>query len=86
MKTKKIQLIHKEPNQECFEIFKSTIVEDKQLKRYEINEHTLIENLPENVINSFLDFLSGFSLRHKAVILEEIKKGNISLECADDNE
>ncbi len=53
---KRINLIHKEKNEECFEILKSTIVEDKVLKKYKIDKDTLLKNLPEEVVNEFLDF------------------------------
>lgn len=83
VKRKKIQLIHQEPGSECIEILKSAIVEDKILKSYIIDNHTLIKNLPEGVINAFLDFLSPFQDRHRSIILEEIKKGKLTLECKD---
>lgn len=84
VKNKKIQLIHKEADEECFEILKSAIVADKVLKKYEINKNTLIEKLPEDVINGFLDFLSDFSGEHRTAILELIKKGKITLTCEDE--
>ena len=81
---KKVQLIHKEPDSECMEILKSAIVNDKVLKKYKIDENTLIQNLPENVLNNFLEYLAGFELHSQEVLLELIKKGEIGLECSDD--
>ena len=43
----KLQLMHKEINEKGFEIFKSTIAEDKQRKRWTIDKDALLQNLPE---------------------------------------
>ena len=53
---KRIQLIHREKDSDCFEILKSTIVEDKQIKDWTIDKDTLIQNLPESIVNEFPDF------------------------------
>jgi hypothetical protein len=82
----KIQLVHKEPGQECIEILKCAIVEDKVLKKYEIDKNTLINTLPEKIINSFLDFLGKFELSQREIILELIKKGEITLICDEEPE
>jgi hypothetical protein len=82
----KIQLVHKEPGQECIEILKCAIVEDKVLKKYRIDKNTLINALPEQIINSFLDFLGKFELSHREIILELIKKGEITLICDEEPE
>lgn len=80
---KKITLLHKEPNEECFEILKSIIVEDKVLKTWKIDKNTLIQNLPENVVNEFLDFL-GPAGENRDITLKLIKEGRITLNCWDD--
>lgn len=82
---KTIQLIHKEPNSECFEILKSTIIEDKVLKTWRIDKDTLIQNLPEEVVNQFLDFL-GTDEQHRSLMLYMIKEGTLVVHCWEDEE
>ena len=83
---KKIQLIHKEHNEECFEILKSTIVKDNELKKFNIDKDTLLHKLSEKEINVFLDFLSKFSREHRQLTLEMIKNGTLTLHCWEDEE
>jgi hypothetical protein len=77
---KNFQLIHKEPDEECYEILKSCIVEDQQLKKYRIDKNTLLQNLPEKIVNEFLDFL-GTDERHRSLMLYMIKKGSMVINC-----
>ena len=77
---KKVQMIHQEQNEECFEILKSCIVEDKQLKKYRIDKNTLLQNLPEKIVNEFLDFL-GTDEQFRSQMLYMIKKGSLVLNC-----
>jgi hypothetical protein len=79
----KIDLIHKEKNEECFEILKSTIVEDKELKKYRIDKDTLLQNLPEKIVNEFLDFL-GTDEKHRSLMLYMIKNGSMVVKCWED--
>ena len=72
---KKLQLIHKEPNEECFEILKSTIVEDKVINLSRIEKDIMIQNLPEELVNQFLDFLETDE-QHRSLMLYMIKKGS----------
>lgn len=81
---KRIKLIHKEENSDCMEILKDTIVEDQELKKYRINEHTLLQNLPEGIVNSFLDFLAGFNREEREITLRMIKNGTLELVCTED--
>ena len=81
---KRINLIHKEPNEECFEILKSTIVEDKVLKKYKIDKDTLLKNLPEKVVNNFLDFILKQKGEFREITLQMIKDGTLILDCPDD--
>lgn len=78
-----INLLHKEPNEKCYEILKSTIVEIEQLKKFKIDKNTLLQNLPEEIINEFLNFL-GLNSLHRNKTLELIKEGRIILHCWDD--
>lgn len=80
----KVELIHKEPNEVCFEILKSKIVEDKVLKKYRIDKETLLQELPENIVNEFLDFL-GTDEQHRNLMLHMIKIGTLIMECWEDN-
>lgn len=77
---KNFQLIHKEPDEECYEVLKSCIVEDQQLKKYRIDKNTLLQNLPEKIVNEFLDFL-GTDERHRSLMLDMIKKGSLVINC-----
>ena len=81
---KRIDIIHKEQNEECFEILKSTIIEDKELKKYRIDKDTLLEELPESIVNEFLDFL-GTDEQHRDLILYMIKKGSLVVHCWDED-
>ncbi len=83
-KTKRINLIHKEKNEECFEILKSTIVEDKVLEKYRIDKDTMLQNLPEKVVNEFLDFISEQQGEYRQITLKLIKEGRLILECWED--
>jgi len=83
---KKIAIIHQEMNSDCIEILKECIVKEKELRKYQIDENTMIHKLPEGIINSFLDFISGFSLRYREILLEEIKKGRLTIECWEDED
>lgn len=82
-KTMTLNLIHKEPLEDCFEILKSTIIEDKVLNTWRIDKDTLIQNLPEEVVNQFLDFL-GSDEQHRSLLLYMIKKGNLVIKCEDE--
>ena len=86
MTKKRIQLIHKEPEEECMEVLKSAIVAEKQLKEFNIDEHTSLHKLPEGIVNSFLDFIADFTLKQKQFLLEMIKDGVIILTCWDDDD
>lgn len=80
---KKLQLIHKEKNEECLEILKSIIIEDKELIKYRIDKDTLFQNLPEQIVNEFLDFL-GTDERHRSLMLSMIKNGTLVVNCWED--
>ncbi len=83
---KRVELLHKEYNEECFEILKSTIVEDKELKKYRIDKDTLLHELPVAIVNEFLDFL-GTDEQHRNLMLHMIKTGSLIMNCwEDDNE
>jgi hypothetical protein len=79
----KLQLIHKEKYEECLEILKSTIIEDKQLKTWRIDKDTLLQNLPEKIVNEFLDFL-GTDESHRSLMLYMIKKGSLVIKCEEE--
>ena len=55
---KRVNLIHKEPDKECFEVLKRSVVEDNDLKKFRIDENTLLQNLPEKLVDKFLEFLN----------------------------
>lgn len=84
-KMTKINLIHKEQNEECMEILKSTIVEDKVLKKYTIDKYTLLQDLPEKVVNEFLEFL-GTEKQHRELMLLMIKDGSVVITCEEDED
>jgi hypothetical protein len=81
----KIDFIHKEKNEECLEILKTTIIEDKDLQKYRIDKNTLLQNLPEKIVNEFLDFL-GTDERHRSLMLSMIKDGSLVMNCWEDEE
>ncbi|MCK3683977.1 hypothetical protein [Maribellus sp. YY47] len=81
---KKIQLIHKEHHEECMEVLKSTIVKDEDLDKFTIDKDTLLHELPEPVINAFLDFLSSYRGELRQIALKMIKEGTLILECWED--
>ena len=78
-----IKLLHKEPNEKCYEILKSAIVENRELKKFNINKNTLLQNLPEELVNEFLDFLGPVG-QHRYMTLQLIKEGRIILHCWED--
>mgnify|MGYP000974553255 CR=1 FL=1 len=81
---KRIEIIHKEKNEECFEILKSIIIEDDVLKSYRIDKDTLLENLPEKIVNEFLDHISKYDGEGREIALRMIKEGRIILHCWED--
>lgn len=82
---KTIEIIHKEKNEECFEVLKRTIVEDKELKKYRIDKETFFSELPEGIVNEFLDFL-GTDEQHRNLMLYMIKVGSLVIHCWEDKE
>ncbi|RIH63790.1 hypothetical protein D1164_17805 [Mariniphaga sediminis] len=80
---KRIKLIHREPHSECMETLKETIVKDSDLKIYLIDKDTLIQNLPEKIVNNFLDFLSGYNRKDREILLKMIKEGSLILDCSE---
>lgn len=82
---KTVEIIHKEKNEECFEILKRTIVEDKELKKYRIDSDTLLREIPESIVNEFLDFL-GTDEQHRNLMLYMIKTGSLIIHCWEDDE
>lgn len=81
---KRIELLHKEKNEECIEILKSTIIEDTVLKKYRIDKDTLLHELPEKIVNEFLDFL-GNQGEFRELTLHMIKSGTLVLNCWDED-
>jgi len=81
---KKLQLIHQESNEKCIEILKSTIIEDKVLKKWTIDKDSLIQNLPEHVVNEFLDFLGKSHPSFREVYLMMIKEGKLKIHCEEE--
>jgi hypothetical protein len=77
---KQLQLIHKEPDSKCLEVLKSCIIEDKALKTWRIDKHTLLHKLPEKVVNEFLDFL-GSDAQFRQQMLYMIKSGSLVIIC-----
>ncbi len=82
---KTIEIIHKEKNEECFEILKRIIVEEKELKKYRIDSDTLLSELPESIVNEFLDFLGTDEL-FRNLMLHMIKTGSLIIHCWEDEE
>ena len=80
---KGIKLIHKEQNEECMEVLKSTIMDDNDAKRFRIDKDTLLQNLPEKVVNEFLEFL-GTEEKHRSLMLYLIKSGSLVMHCWED--
>jgi hypothetical protein len=78
-----IKLLHKEPNEKCYEILKSANIDDNELKKFNINKNTLLQNLPEKLVNEFLDFLGPVG-QHRILTLQLIKEGRIILRCWED--
>ena len=78
-----IKLLHKEPNEKCYEILKSAIVDDKELKKFSITKNTLLQNLPEKLVNEFLDFLGPVG-QNRHITVQLIKEGRIILHCWED--
>ncbi len=76
---KRINLIHKEPDRECFEVLKRSLVEEKELKKFRIDENTLIQNLPEKIVNEFFEFL-GIDKQHHDLMLNLNKTGALIIE------
>ncbi|NQU85236.1 MAG: hypothetical protein HQ541_05700 [Mariniphaga sp.] len=76
---KRINLIHKEPDNHCFEVLKRSLVEDKELKKFGIDENTLLQNLPEKIVNNFLEFL-GIDKKSHDLMLRLNKSGALIIE------
>lgn len=82
---KRIELFHKEDNEQCMEILKSIIAEDEVLKIFHIDRNTLLQNLPEKIVNEFLDFLNKQG-KHREWMLKMIKEGKVTVRCWEEEE
>ena len=54
---KRVILIHKEPDRECFEVLKRSNIEERILKKFSIDENTLLQKLPMKKVDKFLEIL-----------------------------
>ena len=61
-----------------------SIIEDKELKKYRIDKDTLLQNLPEKVVNEFLDFLLKKG-EFRELTLSMIKDGTLTIECMEED-
>jgi len=84
MKKTRVEIVHKEPYEKCFEILKSMIVEDGELKKYKIDKDTLFNELPEQIVNEFLDFIASYDLYKRQILLKMIKDGTLIIHCWED--
>jgi len=51
---------------------------------YKIPQDLKILDYPEEVINDFLDFLNEFDSKQQSILLKQIKCGNITVVCKED--
>ena len=58
-------------------------IENKELKKYRIDKDTLLANLPEKVVNEFLDFI-GTDKQHRQLMLHLIKEGVLVITCTEE--
>ena len=75
----RVNLIHKEPDKECFEVLKRALVEDMDLKKFRIDENTPFQNLPEKIVIEFLKFL-GIDKQARDLMLRLNKSETLIIE------
>jgi hypothetical protein len=52
-------------------------------KKFNINKNTLLQNLPKELVNEFLDFLGPVG-QHRIMTLQLINEGRIIFRCRED--
>ena len=72
--------MYKGKSEKCNEILKNTIIEDNELKKFGIDKVTLLHELPEKMVNEFLNFI-GNQGEFRELILSMIKSGTWVLNC-----
>ena len=77
----KYQLIHHEKSSVCMETLKEYIVEDQKKETFIIDGKIELSELPLNIINSVLDWLSEYDPKSRQNILKLIKLGHLTLVC-----
>lgn len=71
-----------EPLTDCQEVLKE-IIEINLHGNYEIPRDLILKYLPQEVVDNFIDFLSEFTSEEITWILGEIKNGNLTITCKD---
>ncbi len=54
------------------------------MEKFRIDKDTLLQNLPEKIVNEFLDFISEQKGESRQLTLKWIKEGRLILECWED--
>jgi len=75
--------MHSIPPPPCIEYVKKMIEKDEQSGRYIIPQDLDMTDIPQKVVDSFLDFINKFEFDKgvQQVILEQIKEGNLVIKC-----
>lgn len=71
------------PPPPCIEYVKKMIEKDEQSGKYIIPQNLDMTDIPQKVVDSFLDFINKFAFDKgvQQVILQQIKEGNLVIEC-----
>jgi O-methyltransferase involved in polyketide biosynthesis len=68
------------PLSDCQKKLQPIIQKDKEGK-YFIPQDLMLQHLPQEVVDSFLDFINQHSPEHQSILLELIKSGKIKIVC-----
>ena len=84
MKTRIVPVTDPEILTDCQEVLRE-IIEKNSAGEYEIPKDLILNYLPQKVVNNFLDSLRDFTPEEIAYVLGEIKNGNLTIICNDED-
>ena len=69
------------PPPPCIEYVKKMIEKDEKSGKYIIPQNLDMTDIPQKVVDSFLDWLNKFSEWEQQIMLKAIKEGHLVIEC-----
>jgi hypothetical protein len=57
------------------------LIQQNDEGKYYIPQDLMLQHLPQEVVDSFLDFINQHTPEHQSILLELIKSGKIQIVC-----